>query len=381
MGMRFYIIGAGPAGLYLAFLLKRSHPRYEVRVFEQNAPDVTFGFGVVLSGRALNFVAEVDNAIVERISRYMQSWKDQHIIHKGVQVVIDGNSFSAIERLLLLQEMQGLCREVGVEIEFNSRVPNSAEHANCDVLVGADGANSAVRDSHIDAFGTRIMDLRNYFAWYGVEVPYAAHSLTFRRTKDGVFCAHHYRYTPTKSTFVGEVDSDTWHRSGMSTMDDEERRKFTQEIFSDTLFGKPLVANRSIWKRWRLVTNDRWNFKNIVLIGDALRTAHPSIGSGTRLAMEDSIALWRAFEAEGNDVAAALNRYERERKLIRDKLNRAGELSIAWYEEMASKMDLSPYNFAYDYMLRTNVMTAERLANESPDFMSRYRHATLMATA
>ena len=220
-------------------------------------------------------------------------------------------------------------------------------------------ANSAVRDTHADAFGTRVAHLQNYFAWYGVEEPYSAHTLTFRETPHGVFCGHHYRYTPTKSTFVGEVDAKTWHRSGMSTMTDEQRRSFIQGIFIDTLGGKPLIANRSLWKRWRLVKNDHWHFRNIVLVGDALRTAHPSIGSGTRLAMEDLIVLWRAFEAEGVDIVAAFERYETERKPIRDKLDQAAELSIAWYEGMESKMALPPYDFAYDYLLRTNVMTAK----------------------
>ena len=167
----------------------------------------------------------------------------------------------------------------------------------------------------------------------------------------------------------------------MAGMTDDERRIYTENVFSDTLAGNPLISNRSIWRRWRLVDCGRWSFKNIVLIGDALRTAHPSIGSGTRLAMEDAIALWRAFEAEGDDIAAAFAHFERTRRPIRDKLTRAMELSIRWYEQMGSKMQLHPYELAYDYLLRTNVMTAERLAKESPDFMTRYRTETLLRSA
>jgi anthraniloyl-CoA monooxygenase len=167
----------------------------------------------------------------------------------------------------------------------------------------------------------------------------------------------------------------------MAGMTDDERRILTEKVFSDTLAGKPLISNRSIWRRWRLVDCGHWHFKNIVLIGDALRTANPSIGSGTRLAMEDAIALWRAFEAEGDDIAAAFARYERTRRPIRDKLTKAMELSIRWYEQMGSKMQLQPYEFAYDYLLRTNVMTAERLAKESPDFMVRYQTETLLKSA
>jgi anthraniloyl-CoA monooxygenase len=183
---------------------------------------------------------------------------------------------------------------------------------------------------------------------------------------------HHYRYKPAKSTFVAEVDQDTWAQTGMAAMSDDERRVFAQEVFADTLGGKPLVSNRSIWRRWRRIDNENWHVENVVLIGDALRTAHPSIGSGTRLAMEDAIALWRAFETEG-DVAKAFAAFEQARRPIRNKLNGAMELSVRWYEEMRHKMQLPPYLFAYDYLLRTKIMTPERLARESPDFMRRYR--------
>ena len=183
------------------------------------------------------------------------------------------------------------------------------------------------------------------------------------------------------STFVAEVDRETWDRAGMAQMSDDERRTFTETVFADTIGGLPLISNRSIWRRWRRVDNENWHFGNIVLIGDALRTAHPSIGSGTRLAMEDAIALWRAFDAERDDVGAAFRTYERSRRPIRNKLNSAMELSVRWYEQMGTKMRLPPYRFTYDYLLRTNIMTAERLARESPDFMRRYRAETLQASA
>jgi 2-polyprenyl-6-methoxyphenol hydroxylase-like FAD-dependent oxidoreductase len=369
----FHIVGAGPSGLYLAYLLKCSNPARVVRVFEQNRPDVTFGFGVVLSGRALQFLAEGSADVVERLKGRMEHWSSQHIVHRGQRVVVDGSSYSAIERLTLLGELQNLCAGAGVELNYEHRVPHAADLADCDVLVGADGANSAVRDSHKDAFGTRMTDFCNYFAWFGVERPFDAHTLTFKPTDGGAFVAHHYRYKPAKSTFVAEVDTETWNRAGMAAMSDDERRAFTERLFSDTLGGLPLITNRSIWRRWRLIDNDHWHVKNIVLIGDALRTAHPSIGSGTRLAMEDAIALWRAFEAKGTDVGAAFARFERTRKPIRNKLNTAVELSARWYEQMGSKMQMQPYAFAYDYLLRTNIMTAERLAKESPDFMAHYR--------
>jgi 2-polyprenyl-6-methoxyphenol hydroxylase-like FAD-dependent oxidoreductase len=280
-----------------------------------------------------------------------------------------------------LAELQGLCAAAGVELKFEQRAAHAAELADCDVLVGADGANSVVRDSYTEGFGTRATEYQNYYAWFGVARPFDAHTLTFKSVDGGAFVGHHYRYKPAMSTFVAEVDQETWHQAGMAQMSEDRRRAFTETVFADTLAGLPLISNRSIWRRWRRVDNENWHFGNMVLIGDALRTAHPSIGSGTRLAMEDAIALWRAFEAERDDIAAAFRTFERSRRPIRNKLNSAMELSVRWYEQMGDKMQLPPYQFAYDYLLRTKVMTAERLARESPDFMRRYRAETLQAPA
>jgi 2-polyprenyl-6-methoxyphenol hydroxylase-like FAD-dependent oxidoreductase len=377
--MNFKIVGGGPAGLYFAYLMKRSQPDHVIRVVEQNPPDATYGFGVVLSGRALSFLAEGDRAAIGRLTAKMQTWDEQHIVHRGELVRIDGSGYSAIERLCMLQELHNLCRQTGVLLEFNQRVDSIKDNADCDVLVAADGANSIVRDSYPQAFDTRLIDLQNYFSWYGVETPYPAHTLTFVAKDDGTYCAHHYRYTPARSTFVAEVDAQTWLDSGMSVMSDEERKALMENVFEGSLGGKKLISNRSHWRRWRLVKNGRWHHLNIVLIGDAQRTAHPSIGSGTRLAMEDAIALWRAFEARGTDIPAAFRLYEEDRRPVRDKLNKAGERSIAWYENVAEKMRLAPYDFAYDYMLRTGVMTPQRLAKESPGFVKRYTETTGVA--
>jgi 2-polyprenyl-6-methoxyphenol hydroxylase-like FAD-dependent oxidoreductase len=377
----FHIAGAGPSGLYFAYLIKRSNPAHTVRVFEQNSPDVTFGFGVVLSGRALQFLSVGSPDVVERLKRRMEHWSNQHIVHRGERVVVDGSSYSAIERLTLLAELQGICTGAGVELNFEHRAADASELADCDVLVGADGANSVVRESYADAFGTRAHEYNNYYAWFGAERPFDAHTLTFKMVDGGAFVGHHYRYKPAMSTFVAEVDEATWERASMGAMSDDERRALTEQVFADTLGGQPLISNRSVWRRWRRVDNDNWHVGNIVLIGDALRTAHPSIGSGTRLAMEDAIALWQAFQAEPENVPAALRGYDRARRPIRGKLNNAMELSVRWYEEMSHKMRLSPYPFAYDYLLRTKVMTAERLAHEAPDFMRRYRAQALVTQA
>lgn len=371
MSLRIKIIGAGPAGLYFAYLMKKSFPDYQVQVIEQNPADATYGFGVVLSGRALSFLEQGDADVIERLKSNMESWGDQHITHKGQRVVVDGNSFSSIARLTLLKELQAICQSIGVELTFGMRVDTGKPEEDCDVLVAADGANSATRDRYAAEFKTEATELKNYFSWYGADTAYDAHTLTFINRDDGVYCGHHYRYTPDKSTMVAEVDEDTWQTSGMVDMTDDERKVHFENIFRDTLNGKPLISNKSTWQRWRLVKNGKWHHKNIVLIGDAQRSAHPSIGSGTRLAMEDSIVLWRAFTQKGTDIQAAFEQYETERRPIREKLDSAGEKSIAWYENIATKMSLSPTELALDYMLRTGLMTPERLARDSPAFVAR----------
>lgn len=366
------IVGGGPAGLFLAYLLKKSDPARAVRVVEQNSSDATFGFGVVFSGRALQFIGAADPDAVAVLQQGMEVWSDQIIDHDRTRVVVDGGAFSAVERLTLLTKLQQLCRRVGVDLTFDCRVEGALDGSDCDLLVGADGANSAVRDSHAGAFGTYRQELRNFFAWYGVDTTYPSHTLTFRSTEQGVFCGHHYRYTPTRSTFVAECDEATWFATGFDALDDEARREATEQVFFDTLEGRPLLSNRSIWRRWSLVGNETWHHGNVVLIGDALRTAHPSIGSGTRLAIEDSIALARALDAEADRVDRALPRFQAERRPIREKLNDAAVKSIEWYEGMAGKMALPPYEFAMDYLLRTGRMSRSRVAEESPGFLRRY---------
>ena len=377
--MRINVVGGGPAGLLFAYATKRAFPAYSVRVFEQNGADVTFGFGVVLSGVALEFLTAAAPDLVEHMAGRLQSWSDQHIVVNGRRVVIDGSAFAGVERIVLLEGLQKHCQDVGVEVVFSRRVEGLSDLQDCDLLVAADGANSMVRDSLADVFGTRAQDLQNYYAWYGVETSYEAHTLTFVETPDGVFTGHHYRYKPSMSTFVPEVDDRTWMRSGMNAMDAEARRRKVETVFADALGGRPLLTNRTNWRRSRMVKNMSWSHGNVVLIGDALRTAHFSIGSGTRLAMEDSVALWQALVDEPADMPAALALYERRRRPVRDRLNVAAENSIAWYEAVGDKIKLSPHDFAYDYLMRTGVMTPERLDRYSPRFMNDYRQTRLAA--
>lgn len=369
--MQINIIGAGPAGLLFALLIKRRFPAWRVSIFEQNPPDATFGFGVVFSLNALAFlerdVPDFHALLVPRL----ESWPMQRIVHQDERVEIDGNGFSAIGRLELNQFLDELCRAAGVDITYEHVIDSLAAVQDCDLLVGADGANSFVRRALEAEFAPQIDWLSNRFAWYGTTQPFDCLSLTFRANPDGHFVAHHYRHCPTTSTFVVECDEATWHRAGLDRMSDEASRAYCERVFARDLGGHPLISNKSIWRQFPLLATRRWFVGNTVLLGDAQRTVHFSIGSGTRLAFEDAVALDRAFAQAGEDVPRALIVFERERRPVVEKIVAAANASSYWYERLAEKMKLQPWQLAYDYMTRSGRMTDGRLRELSPKFMAR----------
>jgi 2-polyprenyl-6-methoxyphenol hydroxylase-like FAD-dependent oxidoreductase len=295
----------------------------------------------------------------------------QRIVHRDQQVDIDGNGFSAIGRLELNRFVQELCVSAGVEIEYHRAIQALDEVNECDLLVGADGANSFLRRTRDAVFEPRIEWLSNRFAWYGTRQTFECLSLTFRKNVDGCFVAHHYRHSPAMSTFVVECDAETWRRAGLDRMTDEQSRAYCESVFAPDLGGESLVSNKSIWRQFPLLITRRWHAGDTILIGDALRTVHFSIGSGTRLAFEDAIALDRAFGEAGADVPRALAAFERERRPIVEKIIAAANASSFWYERLPQKMQLEPWQLAYDYMMRSGRMTDERLRELSPRFMAR----------
>ena len=354
-----------------ALLIKRRFPAWRVSVFEQNPPDATFGFGVVFSLNALAFLERDAPDLYEQLTPQLESWPIQRIVHRDERVDIDGNGFSAIGRLELNQFLDKLCRAVGIVIEYEQVIDSLNQVQDCDLIVGADGANSWLRRVLESEFEPRIEWLSNRFAWYGTEQLFECLSLTFRANQDGHFVAHHYRHNPSMSTFVVECDVATWRRAGLDRKSDDESRAYCEHVFAPDLGGHPLVSNKSIWRQFPLLVNRRWYVGNTVLIGDALRTVHFSIGSGTRLAFEDAIALDRAFTEACTDVPSALAAFEREHRPIVEKIIFAANASSYWYERLPDKMKLQPWQIAYDYMKRSGRMTDERLRELSPRFMGR----------
>jgi len=378
--MQVAILGAGPAGLYLAYLLKRRRPHAQVRVIEQNRSESTFGFGVVFSDRALEFLREDDAQTYDAIAPQLEVWQDIAVVHRGERVAIDGVGFAAVGRLALLAVLQQRARSVGVEPEYGRRIEQLEELADADLVVGADGANSLVRQNLARELGAGVTHLANRFAWFGTSRRFETLTQTFRTAQFGHANAHHYRYANEMSTFIVELDEASFVRAGFARMSEDETRQVCEGVFAEDLGGHPLISNRSIWRQFPNVRNERWSHEKYVLIGDALHTAHFSIGSGTRLAMEDAIALDCSLAEHPNDVRAALERFEACRRPTLEKLVEAADRSARWYERFPDHMALEPVDFARSYVMRSGRIDLERLRRQSPRFVARYERERAVAS-
>ena len=370
--MRILVVGGGPAGLYFAMLMKQRDPRHEITLVERDGPHDTFGWGIVFSDQTFSYLEDQDGPSADAIISACETWDNVDIVHRGRKVTIRGNRFSGIARLAFLNILHSRCEAAGVDLRFHTNVTDPEQMTGFDLIVGADGANSLVRERHREAFQPSIDVRRNKYIWLGTRQLFHGLTLTFRRTEAGVFAAHSYKFDKTTSTFIVECPPETWERAGFASMSEADTCACLEGVFADDLGGHPLLTNNFVrWLNFALVKNARWHHEHVVLLGDALHTAHFSIGSGTKLALEDAIALARAFAGAGG-TRGALEEFERLRKPVVDSLQAAAYESLLRFEHMEEDMELDPIAFAYRLMTRSGRIDREKLRKRDPEFVAAY---------
>lgn len=372
--MKLAIIGGGPGGLYLALLTKKARPDWVVEVFEQNAADDTFGFGVVFSDDTLDEFLSRDAESYEEIRSKFRYWDDVAIHYRGQEIRCGGNGFCGMSRVGLLQLLQGRCRDVGVSLHFQAAIDVETleqRFADTDVIVAADGINSRIRD-HYEAFRPTRSLKANRFCWMGSSRPMGEFNYFFKETPHGIICAHTYAYEPERSTWVFEMDEACWQGHKFEETNEQDSRKKLEAIFAEELAGHGLLLNRSHWRRFPRIFCETWSHGKIVLLGDAKASAHYSIGSGTKLAMECAIGLADALLAHGEtSIEAAFAAYDEARRTPCQIVQHNADVSLAWFEHMNRSFDMDPMQFAMVVMCRAKSVTYDNLMLRDPAFVEK----------
>jgi len=374
--VRIAIVGGGPAGLYFSILIKKLEPTSDVDVYERNAPDDTFGFGVVFSDETLEAVEAAEPATYAEIARHFARWAEIDVHYRGEVVTSGGHGFSALSRRVLLDVLQRRADGLGVRLHFHTEA-GPAQLAGADLVVGADGVNSTVRGRDAAAFGPSLDHRRAKYMWLGTDLVFDAFKFFIAETEHGVFQVHGYPYSDAMSTFIVETSEETWARAGLDRAgglrpgeSDEESIAFCEELFADVLAGHRLIGNNSKWINFVTVRNAAWQHGNVVLLGDAAHTAHFSIGSGTKLALEDAIGLAWAFREHAGDVPAALAAYEADRRPIVESTQRAAQGSLEWFEGIGRYVTQPPLLFAFNLLTRSRRITYGELQLRDPGFVA-----------
>ncbi|HXV86897.1 MAG TPA: FAD-dependent monooxygenase, partial [Gemmatimonadales bacterium] len=342
--MRIAVIGGGPGGLYTAILLKKARPARHVTVYERNRLEDTFGFGVVLSDATQATLAEADPDTSDAMAAQAHRWDDIAIHYRGEVLRSTGHGFRGLSRRTLLAILATRARALGVEICPERDIRDPREFPEADVIVAADGINSAVRELWADEFRPSLDWRPNRFVWLGTTRPFPAFTFYFKETEQGLWRVHAYQYDGGHSTFIVECTEATWRASGMDGAGEDQTVGYCERLFRHELQGHRLLSNRSLWRQFVTVRVQRWRHGHVVLLGDAAHTAHFSIGSGTKLAMEDAVALTRALDTH-QDIPSALEAYETERRPQVESVQRAAQISLQWFEDTERYMDMDPVQF------------------------------------